>query len=96
MRNSFVFQRKLNEAAFAFVDNVTDKVLGAILLTKDNPLNLSIQFQPTIVRPTIDGSQEQMEACFLILDKLFALGYRRIEMSIDSQDGPSRKLGKPN
>lgn len=92
MRTSFVFQRKIDEAAFAIVDNVTDKVIGAVILNNDNPEYLSIQMEPPIMRPNVDGSQEQVEACFLLLDKLFALGYRRIQMSVDAQNGPARKL----
>lgn len=92
MRNSFVFQRMLNEAAFAIVDNLTDKVIGAIILTNDNPEFLSIQLEMPIMRPSMDESQKQLEACFLVLDKLFALGYRRIQLAADSQNGPARKL----
>ena len=44
------------------------------------------------MRPKMDGSAEQTEACFLLIDRLFALGYRRIQMSCDSQDGLVRKL----
>lgn len=92
MQNSFVFQRKIDEAAFAIINNVTDKVVGAVLLTNDNPQNLSIQLEPTIIRPAMEGSEEQLEGCFLLIDKLFGLGYRRIQISVDAQDAPSRKL----
>ena len=92
MRKSFVFQRKIDEAAFAIIENVTDKVIGVIILKKDNPQNLSIQLEAPIMRPALDGSKEQLEACFMLQDKLFALGYRRIQMSVDEQDGPLRKL----
>jgi RimJ/RimL family protein N-acetyltransferase len=93
MRNSFVFQRKIDEAAFAIVDNITDKVIGAVVLKNDNPQNLGIQIEPPIMRPShMEGTEEQLEACFLLIDRLFALGYRRIQMSIDSQDNPCRKL----
>lgn len=92
MRNSFVFQRKIDEAAFSIIDNITDKVVGVIILKSDNPQNLSIQLEAPIMRPSLDGSKEQLEACFLLQDRLFALGYRRIQMSVDEQDGPLRKL----
>lgn len=92
MRQSFVFSRKINEAAFAIVNSVTDKLIGVILLTHDNPQHLSIQLESPIMRPTLDGNAEQLESCFLLLDRLFALGYRRIQLSVDAQDGPRRKL----
>lgn len=92
LAKSFVFQRKLNEAGFAVVDNVTDRVLGAVLLRNDNPQNLSIVLEPPFLHPTRDATQQQLESCFLLMDRLFALGYRRIEMSIDAQDMIRRKL----
>jgi RimJ/RimL family protein N-acetyltransferase len=92
MRQSFVFQRKPNEASFAIVNNVTDRVVGAILLTSDDPANLSIQIEPPIMPPKGDGTKEQMEACFLLIDRLFAFGYRRIQIATDSQDALQRKL----
>jgi hypothetical protein len=33
-----------------------------------------------------------MEACFLLLDRLFANGYRRIQLSIDAKDNQGGKL----
>jgi RimJ/RimL family protein N-acetyltransferase len=91
MRLSFVFQHKKNDAAFAIVHSVTDRVIGVILLTNDNPKNLSIQLECPIVQPAREGSAEQLEASFLLMDRLFAFGYRRIQISIDSQDVNSRK-----
>ena len=94
MRNSFVFQHEPNQAAFGIINNVTDKLVGALLLTNDDPRNLSIQLEPPITGPAhfADGSQDQLESCFLLLDRLFAYGYRRIQLSIDSQDAVQRKL----
>jgi len=92
MRNSFVFQRKINESAFAIINNVTDRVIGAVILTDDNPQNLGIQLEAPIMRHSWDDTAEQQEACFLLMDRLFAIGYRRIQMSVDAQDGPSRQL----
>jgi len=92
MRKSSVFQRKINEAAFAIVNNLTDKIVGMVLLKNDNPQNLGIQLEAPILRPNMDGSTEQTEACFMLLDRLFALGYRRVQMSCDSQDGNFRRL----
>ena len=35
---------------------------------------------------------EQLECCFLLVDRLFAHGYRRLQIAIDSQDAHKRKL----
>ena len=86
MRQSFVFQRRVNEAAFAIIEAVTDKILGVILITNDNPQNLTISIELPIVKRSSEGTVEPIEGCFLLMDRLFATGYRRIELSIDSMD----------
>lgn len=92
MRRSFVFQHRPNEAAFAAVNGTTDQVSGAILLSNDNPRNLSIQLEAPIWHPAKLEGLEVQEACFLLMDRLFALGYRRIQFGVDSQDAAMRKL----
>ncbi len=92
MRQSFVFQRKMNEAGFAIVESLTDKMVGVVFLTNDNPRNLTISMELPIVKPSSDGTAEQIEACFLLLDRLFALGYRRVQLSVDSMDTLAKKL----
>ena len=92
LAKSEIFARQMNEAAFAIVDNVTESVVGVIILTNDDPKNLTIQLEPPIMKPSCEESEEQMEACFLLMDRLFAHGYRRIQMSVDAQDFASKKL----
>lgn len=92
LRQSFVFKRHDNEAGFAIVDNLTDRLVGVVMVSNDNPRNLSIQLDPPIVGPSSFGSKEQLEACFLLMDRLFAYGYRRIQISIDSKDNHGAKL----
>ena len=86
-----IFHRQNNEAAFAIIENVTDRLLGIVMLTKDEPQNLSIQMETPIIKPSSAGGPEPIEACFLLLEKLFALGYRRIQMAVDSQDANNKK-----
>jgi RimJ/RimL family protein N-acetyltransferase len=92
LAESEIFVRQENEAAFAIVDNVTESVVGVIILTNDDPKNLTIQLEPPIIKPSSEESEEQLEACFLLMDRLFAHGYRRIQMSVDAQDFSSKKL----
>ena len=89
---SFVFRHNQNQAAFAVVDNVSDRILGVVMLSNDDPLNLSIKLEPPIVGPSTFGTKEELEACFLLMDRLFAHGYRRIYISIDAKDVQSSKL----
>lgn len=92
LKKSFVFQHYHDQAAFALVQNLSDRVLGVVLLSKDDPANLSIQLEPPIVGPSSFGGKEQLEACFLLMDRLFSIGYRRIQLSVDAKDMQSTKL----
>lgn len=92
MRKSFVFHRNMDEAGFAIVEALTDNIIGVIFLTNDNPQNLSISLEMPILKPSSEGTAESIEACFLLLDRLFAMGYRRIQLSIDSMDISGKKL----
>jgi RimJ/RimL family protein N-acetyltransferase len=92
MASSPVFQRKLNEARFAILDHVSDRLFGVIMLFDDNPKHLTISMEPPICKPSSEETLELTEACFLVIDRLFALGYRRIQMSVDSQDIMHKRL----
>jgi hypothetical protein len=58
MRKSFVFQRKMSEASFAIVHGVTERCMGAILLTNDDPQNLTIQMEPPMIQPFREGGKD--------------------------------------
>jgi hypothetical protein len=77
-----------NTAAFVIRQNVTNHFVGMILLLNDEPEHLSIQLQIPFMAPKYlpSTSKECMEGYFLIIDRLFAYGYRRISMMIDTQD----------
>jgi RimJ/RimL family protein N-acetyltransferase len=92
MARSPLFEREVGKAAFAIIDNVTDRLVGMVMLTNDDPKNLNIHMEPPIMKPKSTGAPEQLEACFLLMDRLFALGYRRLNMLTDSQDVEARKL----
>jgi hypothetical protein len=79
--------RKSNTASFAIRQNITHHFLGIVALINDEPEHLSIQIQTPLMVPKCQlSSKECIEAYFLILDRLFAYGYRRIAISIDTQD----------
>ena len=92
MRKSFVFQNYENEASFALIQNLSDRILGVIKLTNDDPADLKIQLEIPIIAPSSVGGQEELEACFLLMDRLFAYGYRRIQLSIDDHQVRGAKL----
>lgn len=92
LRQSSVFQHKANEAGYAIVESLTDNMIGVIHLTNDNPRNLNISLEIPIVKPSSEGTAEQIEACFLLMDRLFSLGYRRVQLSVDSMDTKAKKI----
>ena len=87
-----IFKLKNDESAFAIIESLTERMVGIIHLTNDDPKNLSVQLELPIMKPSAEGTAEQIEACFLLLDRLFALGYRRIQLSIDLQDINGKKI----
>ena len=89
---SEVFRLEKFQAAFAIVESITDRLLGVIHLTKDDPKNLNIQMELPIMKPSSDVTVEQLEACFLLLDRLFAFGYRRVQICVDTQDVRGKRL----
>lgn len=92
LSESDVFTLECNAAGFAIVEFVTNRLVGVVHLSHDDPKNLSVQLNLPIVKPTSDGSIEQLEGCFLLLDRLFAYGYRRIQICVDSLDVRGKRL----
>ena len=89
---SDIFRLQSNQACFAIMNAITDRLLGVIHLIEDDPKNLKVQMELPIMNPYLDGSVEQMESCFLLLDRLFAFGYRRVQMCVDSLDVRGKRL----
>ena len=89
---SGVFKPNRDQAGFAIVDMITDRLLGVVHLVNDDPKNLNVQLDLPIVKPSSEGTPEVMEACFLLLDRLFAYGYRRVQITIDTQDVRAKRL----
>mmetsp|Transcript_6485 Transcript_6485/g.14014 ORF Transcript_6485/g.14014 Transcript_6485/m.14014 type:complete len:213 (-) Transcript_6485:226-864(-) len=90
--SSPIFNREHGEGGFAIVESVTEQVIGCVLLSNDNPQNLTIKLEVPIMKPTCDGSCEELEAAFLLLDRLFAYGYRRVYLTTDKEDAIARKV----
>lgn len=74
-------------------EETTAGVLGVVRLSHDAPQHLSIQLPLPILSPGCTfTSRECLEACFLLLDRLFGLGYRRVYTWVDPLDGPGRQF----
>jgi RimJ/RimL family protein N-acetyltransferase len=92
LMESPLFQLQRNQAGFAIVDMITDRLLGLVQLTNDDPKNLNVQLELPITKPSSQDTLQITEACFLLLDRLFAYGYRRVQISIDTQDVRAKRL----
>jgi RimJ/RimL family protein N-acetyltransferase len=74
------------------LDIVTRKCVGAIKLTEDDPSNLSVKMECGIWTPTYQGKVQEVEAGYLVLGKLFGMGYRRVQYDCDIDDSEGRRL----
>lgn len=94
MAHSHLFQRLPGEAAFAIYQHGTGNLIGCILLGSDDPKNLSIELDAcfTATQQVSLSSDEELEACFLLLDRLFGFHYRRVCMVCDVADIRKNKL----
>ena len=73
-----------NSSAIAW-DTTTLQPFALITLTSDCPFNLSIQLASIITNPSYEGTTHHLEATFLVVDRLFSQGYRRVEAQCDSK-----------
>ena len=87
-QSKYVFPHLNNTASFVIRQNVTNHFIGIVMLLNDEPEHLSVQLQIPFMAPKYQPStcKECMEGYFLIIDRLFAYGYRRICMMVDTQD----------
>jgi RimJ/RimL family protein N-acetyltransferase len=99
MQQSYIFRHEQNTngdhhhrhhdhtAALAIRHNVTHQLIGIVFLSHDEPQHLSIQLHLPIMTPKYNyTTKECLESCAVIMDRLFAYGYRRIQFSVDQQD----------
>jgi RimJ/RimL family protein N-acetyltransferase len=76
----------------ACYDSKTTMLFGILSFDEDSPANLSIRISAIIVNPSYDSTVHHLEAVFLVLDRLFSLGYRRIHAACDSQHSGAIKF----
>ncbi len=82
----------ISDGTLWITDGVTRKVFGCVLFGNDNPEHLSVELVMVVVHPSYEGTLHHLEAIYMALDRIFALGYRRVSFSCDEADGASRKF----
>jgi hypothetical protein len=98
MRQSFLFQPSNHRTAAFAIRPAADTspggaVLGVVRLVLDEPENLSLQLQlPILSLGCPRTSPECLEACFLLVDRVFfGYSYRRVYCWVDPLDVPGRQ-----
>jgi hypothetical protein len=76
LHGSPLFSTSPSQCVIMCLDSVTRKCVGAIKLTEDDPANLSVRLEYSIWTPTYQGKQQEVEAGYLALGKIFGMGYR--------------------
>lgn len=75
---------------FAILDRATEKPLGIASYLRITPASGSIEVGHIHYSPRLQRSPVATEAMFLMMQRAFALGYRRYEWKCDSLNAPSR------
>ena len=81
-----LFAPSPTSSSLLIVSNVTTATIGVVKLSHDSPADLSVTLEEVIVQPTFQDTLHEVEAVYLTLDRLFALGYRRVEARVDGGD----------
>jgi RimJ/RimL family protein N-acetyltransferase len=76
---------------FAIVDRVSGRAVGIASYLRIDPANGSIEIGHLHFSPLLQRTAAATEALFLMIDRAFELGYRRVEWKCNSLNAPSRR-----
>ena len=75
---------------FAIIDPATDRAVGIAAYLRIDPPNGAIEIGHLAFSPALQRTTAATEALTLLIDRAFALGYRRCEWKCDALNAPSR------
>lgn len=75
---------------YAIVDAATGKAVGVASYLRIDPANGAIEVGHIAYSPHLQRTPAATEAMYLLMEQVFALGYRRYEWKCDSLNAPSR------
>ena len=78
--------------AFLLKDGKTEKIFGAIRFEGDRADHLRVELGDIVVHPSYMNSLQLIEGIGLLLDRLFSVGYRRVESCFDELDFERSRL----
>jgi RimJ/RimL family protein N-acetyltransferase len=74
----------------AIVDNATEKAVGVASFLRIDPANGAIEVGHIAYSPLLQRTPAATEAMYLMMERVFTLGYRRYEWKCDALNAPSR------
>lgn len=74
----------------AIVDNATEKAVGVASYLRIDPPNGAIEVGHIAYSPLLQRTPVATEAMYLMMERVFTLGYRRYEWKCDALNAPSR------
>ena len=79
---------------YAIIDRKISKAVGAASYLRIDPPNGSIEVGHLLFSPLLQRTPAATEAMFLMMERAFALGYRRYEWKCHSFNAPSRSAAQ--
>lgn len=76
---------------FAIVDRATDRAIGVASYLRIDPEKGSIEVGHLAYSPLLQRSAAATEAMYLMMERVFSLGYRRYEWKCDALNAASRR-----
>lgn len=94
-RNLIVEQSQSRDPSFyAVVDIAAEKALGVLSYMRIDTRNGVIELGHLAYSPRMQRTRVSTEALYLLMDRAFGLGYRRLEWKCDSLNAPSRRAAE--
>lgn len=79
---------------FAIVDMASERAAGVAGYLRITPANGSIEVGHLAYSPLLQRTPAATEAIYLLMERAFALGYRRFEWKCDALNAPSRSAAQ--
>ena len=79
---------------YAIVDKATDKAVGVASYLRIDPRNGSIEVGHLGYSPLLQRTPAATEAMYLMMERVFSLGYRRYEWKCHALNAPSRSAAQ--
>jgi len=78
----------------AIIDGASGNAVGVASFLRIDPVNGSIEVGHIHYSPALQRTRAATEAMYLMMKRVFELGYRRYEWKCDSLNGPSRAAAR--